>query len=590
MFLLRALRTSNIKKEAKQTLNSLDNAISSQKTAHASGHKRLLTRSIGVFSVFCICLSLVLFFGPFSGSSEVSVTVNAGKVVGTNNLSLGFQLNSDWKTSWIDRSILRELAQNVGFRLVRIFDYTSSTLHLNPCISWNETAKTGTWDNSSWATIDSLTEKIFEIGAEPMFCLGQLAQNMSQCIPKGMAINSGTNLPYPDSWAAYCREWPKHFKSTGAPVRFYETINEPWMYFYPPAGIDYTKLDYFKNIFNAAARAMRQENHNVFLGFDGSNRRGVLDYWLENGGEALDFISFHKYDSGTIEQYSSEELLYRAETSQLTTSLYFYGIQDAREKYYDARGKWILVFNSESNLDSASETGTDPRIQQMVGAVWLALVLKTGILNGLDYSVYFDFGASARTEYETRASGGIGFGMVNLDDNLPWYPYYVQEMIGSNLAVGDQIVESTSSSPDFRSVAWIHNGKLNTLVICKNNATGASSLKLNGVQGTLNYSKIDNSISWDNESGRTMQKGTMNSTGVLTIKGYTVALFQSLVPTMGLEDSFESGGFNKWTGTLITSGETATVSATKPYNSSYGARFTTKRAKECDGITVRRKC
>jgi hypothetical protein len=109
-------------------------------------------------------------------------------------------------------------------------------------------------------------------------------------------------------------------------------------------------------------------------------------------------------------------------------------------------------------------------------------------------------------------------------------------------------------------------------VICKNDTAGALTLKLYGLQGTLNYSKIDNSISWQTPK---MQNGTMDSTGSLTIKGYTVALFQSLVPAIVFEDGFESGGFSKWTGTLISSGETATVSATRPYSGSYSARFTT---------------
>jgi len=216
------------------------------------------------------------------------------------------------------------------------------------------------------------------------------------------------------------------------------------------------------------------------------------------------------------------------------------------------------------------------------------LVLKTGILNGLDYSVYFDFGAKPSSERSIQASGGVGFGMVNLDDNQPWYPYYVQELIGGNLAVGDLIVESNSSSPDFGSVAWVHNGKLNTLVICKNDIAGASSLKLYGLQGTLNYSKIDNSISW-NETPR-MQNGTMDSTGALTIKGYTVALFQSLAPAMVFEDSFEFSGFSKWTGTLITSGEAATVRNKTPQRLLQCQAHNQAREKEREGITVRRKC
>jgi hypothetical protein len=468
----------------------------------------------------------MLFVGSFSGLSQASVTVNSGNVVGTNKLSLGFQLSSEWKT-WSDSSARRELAQNVGFKLVRVFDYTASTPRLMPCAGWNEAAKTGTWD---WTNVDSIVQRLTEVGAEPLFCLGCPASPVTNYIPHGMAVNPSTSLPYPDSWAAYCREWVKHFKNTGKTARYYETMNEPWAYF---GWDDYVKIANFMAVFNAAATAMRAENPSVMISFDGTNRKPVLDYWLSNGGADLDYISFHKYDAGTIGQYSDATMLDRAETFQLETSPSYYGIQDARQVYYNARGKWIQVINSESNFNSAYETGTDPKIQQMVGAVWLALVLKTGILNGLDYNVYFHFGARAYSERRTQTSGGVGFGMVNLDDNQPWYPYYVQKMIGSNLAVGDQIVESTSSSPDIGSVAWVHDGKLNTLVICKNDTAGAFGLKLYGLEGTLDYSKIDNSISWQTPR---MQNGTMDSTGSITIKGYTVALFQSRVPATVFED------------------------------------------------------
>jgi hypothetical protein len=498
---------------------------------------------------------------PVSGLSQASVTVNSGNVIGTNKLSFGFHLSDDWRL-WRDRPALQQLTKDANFELIRTFDW-----FVQPCTKWNETTRSGTFN---WVEVDSLMRKIFEVGAEPLVCLGWARpQNIRSYIPAGMAINSSTGLPYPGSWAAYSREWVKHFKSAGLPVRFYETMNEPWLYF---GWNNYTKIAYFMAVFNAAAQAMRTENPSIMVSFDGTNRRIVLDYWLTNGGAGLDFISFHKYEAWIIEQYTDQVMLDRAETFQLKTSPGYYGIQDARKKYYDARGRWIPVLNSESNLNSAFETGSDPRIQQMVGTVWLALVLKTGILNGLDYNVYCNFASIASWERRARTSGGVGFGMVNLDDNQPWYPYYVQKLIGGNLAVGDQIVGSTSSSPDIGTVAWVHNGKLNTLVICKNDTAGAFGLKFYGLHGTLNYSKIDNSISWETPK---MQNGTMDSTGSITIKGYTVALFQSSVPAIVFEDGFESGGFSKWIGTSISSGETATVSATKPYSGSYSAQFTT---------------
>lgn len=40
-------------------------------------------------------------------------------------------------------------------------------------------------------------------------------------------------------------------------------------------------------------------------------------------------------------------------------------------------------------------------------------------------------------------------------------------------------------------------------------------------------------------------------------------------------DSFESGSFSKWTGRVVTSGETATVVTTRAYRGTHSARFTT---------------
>ncbi|MEM2130592.1 MAG: hypothetical protein QXZ70_08355, partial [Candidatus Bathyarchaeia archaeon] len=116
-------------------------------------------------------------------------------------------------------------------------------------------------------------------------------------------------------------------------------------------------------------------------------------------------------------------------------------------------------------------------------------------------------------------SGGVGFGMINEDDNKPWYPYYVQKMIGNNLSVGDFIVESSSSSNDVRVLSWLHNGELKILLICK--VDQARMVYFNGISGKLSIVKIDNNIPWENPA---LQAGTIEVNDPLVLERYTVAL------------------------------------------------------------------
>lgn len=225
--------------------------------------------------------------GLINYAPKVDVTINANKITGINNLSLGFML--DWQrwTSFIGNPTQRELARNASFKLVRVFDFRSTTPRLMPCTNWNETTKTGTWN---WTNVDALVQRIFEIGAEPLFCLGWARDNIQNYIPPGMAVNTNTSLPYSGSYAAYAKEWVKHFKTLGWPVRYYQIMNEPNFYFgWNPS--DTTKLAYYVELWNATAKSMRQENANVLLSQDCITMRNVFDYWLGHG-EDVDFWTF----------------------------------------------------------------------------------------------------------------------------------------------------------------------------------------------------------------------------------------------------------------------------------------------------------
>lgn len=501
----------------------------------------------------------MMLTGSVGAQTQTSVTVDYTKIVGTNRLSLGFALSSDL-TYLRDRPVLRQLAEEANFGLVRFFSKS-----IQPCIRWNDSTLSGMFD---WAGVDLLVQRIFEVGAEPLICIGFGAISGLSDLPAGMKADPTTKLPYVNSYAAYCNEWVKHFKQKAMPVRYYEIVNEPWAYFgWNPSNT--TKLANYVALWNAAARRMRAENAKVLLSQDAITQKKVLAYWTVHG-DNVDFLDFHKYDSDNIGQFSDAEMFSRAEVRgyQDVSWSALYGINTARQIWFNARGKWLPAIDSESAYCSTYLAGTNPKIQQMAGAIWVTLSLRMGILTGLDCNLYFDYASSKSWDLAHKASGGFGFGMVNTDDNQPWYPYYVQKLIGSTLAVGDQIVESKSSSSYIESLAWIHEGRLNTLLICKNDSVRGLGLNVYGLQGISNYSKIDNSISYLYPR---IQTGSMSPPGSLGINGYTVVLLQTEIST--LDDGFESGNFVKWSNLSYSYGETAAVTSATSYTGSYCARF-----------------
>ena len=111
--------------------------------------------------------------------------------------------------------------------------------------------------------------------------------------------------------------------------------------------------------------------------------------------------------------------------------------------------------------------------------------------------------------------------MINLDNNNPWYPYFVNELVGANLDVGDNIVQSTCSSNELRSLSWMHNGSLKILIISR--STQTYDIMLNGVSGQASISLIDNTISWETPS---VQTGTISLPNQIHINGYSVMLIE----------------------------------------------------------------
>jgi hypothetical protein len=470
-------------------------------------------------------------------------------------------LDWEWK-SWRDSTTQKQLAGDANLKLVRLF-----STQIEPCTYWYEASKNGTFN---WANVDSLVQKIFEVGAEPLICLGKFrTAGGNLVVPSGMANDPATGLPYLESYSAYCTEWVKHFKAVGLAVRYYEIVNEPYFYY----GWDRSEtrlIGNFANLFNSVARNMRKANSGVLLGNDASLQKKFLDYIIAHG-ENVDYLDFHKYALGENGGTDAQALnLAKTQYFTVETNSY-YTVDSARQLWQNKRGKLLPVILSEGNFSYAWTNGTDTRIQQMIGAVYTAVVLREAILRGLNYCVYYVFSSSASSE-QKRTGNGYGFGMVNSDNNQPWYAYYVYKLLGKKLSVGDHIANATSSSSDISSLAWFHNGKLNVLLICEVNQQ--RTVYLHGFGGLMNFSRIDNTVSWTTPR---VQTGTVDSAQALTINGYTVELLETQITETSqqllLEDGFESGNFAKWNGTINTAGETSSVAKYQPYSGNYHARF-----------------
>jgi len=440
--------------------------------------------------------------------TQIDVTVDSGKIIDTNDFALGFSLdhvmNSD-ERDFLYASTVRQLAANASFKLVRFVDFRSG---FTPCTRWYESSKTGSFD---WTGVDDLVKKISAIGAEPLVVLGCFTgYGTKPILPSGMAVNPSTGLPYAESFAAYCAEWVRHFKSKGMQVRFYEIMNEAWYYFWNSWGnTNIARRNSLVTLLNTVFDRMHGIDSRVLLGTDSSLFRSFLDYYAIYG-RGLGFFSFHKYDSGST-------------LDSFVTDSYRYSPDQARQVWSKAHAGYLPAILSETNLSWIYQSGTDPRTQKMAGAIWTALMIKACIAYGVQYSVYYRLLSSKQAE-SRKSTGGYGFGMVNSDNDQPWYPYYAQKMIGNNLRIGDRIVSSSSSGSQISTLAWIDGSKLNLLLICK--TSSQVSIHLNGVSGQLNYLKIDNTISWLSPK---MQSGMMTSTSGLTLNGYTVMLLQRTV-------------------------------------------------------------
>jgi len=396
----------------------------------------------------------------------IDIAIDFNNVIATNNLSLGVQIVHT--RDWISSEPLQKKMAMCSFKLIRI----AVTSHLPVCLHWNETSCYGEYN---WTLFDEVVSTIYDMGAELLLCINRG--------PLGMNDNwNGTNFPKPECFATYVADIARHCKENGWNVKYWEIWNEAYYRFFERwMEINITRLKAYVELFNSASQQIHEIIPDALCGSDSSRIRGFLNYFAIYG-HGVGFLSFHKYDSyGTwldqpVGYRSNEEILRRA-------SRFYYDLtpKEMQQIWYETRGEILPVICSETNLNAAHNKGTDPRIQQPIGTVWYAEVLRSFIINNVKYSIYYCYSSNYEPWWEkNNMTGGYGFGILN--STFPhdeWYPFWLNYLIGNNLEVNDPIFHSSSTDSEKTSVvAWKRNNQFKVLITCKVNSTVIARLRM----------------------------------------------------------------------------------------------------------------
>lgn len=484
---------------------------------------------LAVITVLCVSYAVYTYVPPIinSPTSDIvfsgDINLNSTEVIATNKLQFGFQLDFG-NGHWFALNPTRmQLSRDCNFKLIRMFDYymgwnatTQNWCH--PCTSWNEATKNGTFD---WTNVDSVVGAIFSVGAEPLIALGMYDMDLKY-LPSGMVLNPATHLPYIDSWAEYCAYWVRHLPN----VKYWEIVNE----------IDLTvdmntKMLNYIQLFNTAFNKMKSINPNLSISFDRISFPSTImnqaeTIWLANGGANLDSINYHQYQCGWLVQeggqyyYNDATLFSRAETDSnwIPNAIL---AKHAQDTWYNSRGVKLPIINSESNLNSHWDGGTDPRNVQISGAVWLGLTLRQEMLNGVSYHIHFTLAGNYNYETTKQPYGGYGFGMTDSVTDTPYFTYCVYKMLANNLSVNDKIVYTNTTNSNVRVISWDHYGKLNILLI--HLSTTPETISFSPTT-SFTYQKLDDPTN-SNFRNAQIQSGTVDSSSI-TLNGYTVMLLQ----------------------------------------------------------------
>lgn len=369
---------------------------------------------------------------------SVSVAVNASRPDGSRAAGLGLVLNDP------------EFATNIP---TNDPDYAGLLRPISPgLLRVTLGGSTVTWVNSTgqatfvMPSVGLAWNLSQQLGSPLLLSLPAGSWGDGNFLPAGMPVNQSLPVPATNgsygyfpadaAFVAYVSDLVNATLAAGWHIRYFNIGNEV-----PVAGNGSYAAE-FAELFSRAAGAIHRLDPSALVGTDVMLFPTELSYFATHAG-GVDYLGFHFYpaqgDCGAsfcppngANGYLTNDGLF-GRSANFSGATIFVAPKLAQLEWYNASGRWLPIFDLESNVNSEHTNGTDPRQQSVVGAAWTASSLIDGSRQNLSAFTYFTWeGVGTSPSLSTYPDGGWGYGMANEgganDSDLRYAPYWAAEL------------------------------------------------------------------------------------------------------------------------------------------------------------------
>ncbi|HEV2450296.1 MAG TPA: hypothetical protein VGU43_07830 [Thermoplasmata archaeon] len=382
---------------------------------------------------------------------QASVVVNPIGYAGTTATGSGFVLSNSIPANDADYTAL---ASPLDAPMVRW-----SSTYVAPA-TWNTTTNTVSFTYTQFAPVANFVQSLHALSylSIPAGSWGD-----GNILPAGMPLNTsyqvnyyghGTGyFPALTAYKTYVTQLATDMKSHGWTINYWNIGNEV------PVAIGQKLATAYAYVFNVAAAAIHSVFPAALVGWDTALGKHLLPFF-ETHIVGVGFLGIHTYPAGNIcgggaycppnnvhEYYRDAQIL--QESQNFSGYWQFEAPLKAQHDWFNATGKWLPVIDSEANLNSAQNTGSDPRQQSLFGAALLGAELIEGSHQNMSQELYYSFQSPYPLPNDLTAPlGGWGFGLSTEganDSDITYAPYDVSSWWAHYVPVGSKGLAATNS-------------------------------------------------------------------------------------------------------------------------------------------------
>jgi hypothetical protein len=399
--------------------------------------------------------------------------------------------------------------------------------------TWNTAKGTVSFNYANFAPIVNFTTALH---TTTFLSLPAGSWGDGNMFPAGMPLNTtllvnyyghGTGyFPALTAYKTFVTQFAKDMAANKWTITYWNIGNEV------PVAINLKLAAAYANVFNVAEQAIRSVFPNALVGSDvlmGHHEIGYFERALKNVG----FLSFHAYPAGNLcagTAYCVPNNVneYYRDAQVLQVSSLFHGYwqflqpRQAQWSWFNATHHWIPVIDSESNLNSAQQYGSDPRQQSLFGAAWLGSMLIDGSRQNISSEIYYSlFSTYPLPPSRTSPFGGWGFGLMTEGPNdvpTKYAPYFTTSFWAQNIPPGAKGLAVANSQPGMVRTYAVKDGANLSLFLVNlgaNNATITASVA--GGQWTAARELLVDSTTYNEWFNATTGKEVLSKSSAATL-------------------------------------------------------------------------